>query len=119
MARGCQESEDVKLGHNLVNHVMTELEVNCLPSDLPEFIEIDLSGLKPKATLIVSDIKLPKGVKYVAQGKVNPVVVSAVPPLVAEETEAAAEGAAAPAADAKAAAKTHAKGDAKAPAKKK
>ena len=73
---------------------MTELEVSCLPSDLPEFIEIDLSGLKKNATLHVNDIKLPKGVKFVSHGKTNPVVVSAVPPLVAEEPAPAAEGAA-------------------------
>ncbi len=97
--KGEEESDAVKLDHNLVNHVMTELEVSCLPSDLPEFIEIDLSGLKKNATLHVNDIKLPKGVKFVSHGKTNPVVVSAVPPLVAEEPAPAAEGAeAAPAA---------------------
>jgi large subunit ribosomal protein L25 len=97
--KGEEESDAVKLDHNLVNHVMTELEVSCLPSDLPEFIEIDLSGLKKNATLHVNDIKLPKGVKFVSHGKANPVVVSAVPPLVAEEPAPAAEGAeAAPAA---------------------
>ena len=115
--KGEEESEAVKLGHNLVNHVMTELKVSCLPSDLPEFIEVDLSGLAPKATLHVNDIELPKGVKYVAHGKVNPVVVSAVPPLVAEEAPVAVEGVAAPAADAKAPAKADAKAPAKAPAK--
>jgi len=114
--KGEEESEAVKLGHNLVNHVMNELEVSCLPADLPEFIEVDLSGLTQKATLLVSDIKLPKGVKYVAHGnKLNPVVVSAVPPLVAEEAAPAEGAVAAPAADAKAPAKA----DAKAPAKKK
>jgi len=92
--KGEEESDAVKLDHNLVNHVMTELEVSCLPSDLPEFIEIDLSGLKKNATLHVNDIKLPKGVKFVSHGKTNPVVVSAVPPLVAEEPAPAAEGAA-------------------------
>ena len=97
--KGEEESDAVKLDHNLVNHVLTELEVSCLPSDLPEFIEIDLSGLKKNATLHVNDIKLPKGVKFVSHGKTNPVVVSAVPPLVAEEPAPAAEGAeAAPAA---------------------
>ncbi len=120
--QGEEESEAVKLDHNLVNHVITELEVSCLPSDLPEFIEVDLSGLTPKATLHVSDIKLPKGVKYVSHGKVNPVVVSAVSPLVSEEPVPAAADAAAiapPAADAKADAKAPAKADAKTPAKKK
>ncbi|PIF74840.1 LSU ribosomal protein L25P [Variovorax sp. 54] len=93
--KGEEESDAVKLDHNLVNHVMTELEINCLPSDLPEFLEIDLSGLKKNATLHVNDIKLPKGVKFVSHGKTNPVIVSAVPPLVSEEPAPAAEGAAA------------------------
>ena len=121
--KGEEESSAVKLDHNLVNHVMTELQVNCLPADLPEFIEVDLSGLTKNATLHVNDIKLPKGVKFVSHGKQNPVIVSAVPPLVAEEAAAGTEGAAAvegaaPAAktDAKAA---PAKAPAKTPAKKK
>ena len=109
--KGEEESEAVKTDHNLVNHVVTELEISCLPSDLPEFIEVDLSGLTKNATLHVNDIKLPKGVKYVSHGKNNPVIVSAVPPLVAEEPAPAAEGApaadgAAPAAGGKPAAKT-------------
>jgi large subunit ribosomal protein L25 len=111
--KGEEESVAVKLDHNLVNHVMTELEVSCLPADLPEFIEVDLSGLTKNATVHVNDIKLPKGLKFVSHGKVNPVVVSAVPPLVAEEPAAGAEGAAAEGAAAPA------KADAKAPAKKK
>lgn len=111
--KGEEESTAVKLDHNLVNHVMTEIEVNCLPADLPEFIEVDLSGLTKNATLHVNDIKLPKGLKYISHGKGNPVVVSAVAPLVAEEA-APAEGAAAEAAPA--AAKPTAKA---APAKKK
>jgi large subunit ribosomal protein L25 len=90
--KGEEESDAVKLEHNLVTHVMTELEVSCMPKDLPEFIEVDLSGLKKQATLHVSDIKLPRGVKFVSHGKTNPVIVSAVPPLVAEEPVPAAEG---------------------------
>jgi large subunit ribosomal protein L25 len=104
--KGEEESSAVKLDHNLVNHVMTEIEVSCLPADLPEFIEVDLSGLTKNATLHVNDIKLPKGLKYISHGRGNPVVVSAVPPLVAEEP-APAEGAAAEGAPA--AAKTDAK----------
>jgi large subunit ribosomal protein L25 len=111
--KGEEESTAVKLDHNLVNHVMTELEVSCLPADLPEFIEVDLSGLTKNATVHVNDIKLPKGLKFVSHGKVNPVVVSAVPPLVAEEPAAGAEGAAAEGAA------VPAKAEAKAPAKKK
>lgn len=119
--KGEEESDAVKLDQNLVNHVTTELEVNCLPTDLPEFIEVDLSGLKKNGTVTLKDIKLPRGVKWVSHGKANPVLASAVTP--AAEEEAPAEGAAAADAAAaapagkggKAAAKTPA---AKAPAKK-
>ena len=58
--KGEEESVAVKTDHNLVNHVMTEIEVSCLPADLPEFIEVDLSGLTKNATVHVNDIKLPK-----------------------------------------------------------
>ncbi|WP_422085155.1 50S ribosomal protein L25/general stress protein Ctc [Variovorax sp.] len=110
--KGEEESEAVKIDLNLVNHVTTELELNCLPSDLPEFIEVDLSGLKKNGTVTLKDIKLPKGVKWVSHGKVNPVLASAVSPA-AEEVDAPAEGAA----DAAAAAAPAAKGG-KAPAAK-
>lgn len=107
--KGEEESEAMKLHHNLVNHVMTELEISCLPADLPEFIEVDLGGLTDGATLTVKDIQLPKGVKFVPHGnKVNPVVVSAVAPRVEEEAAPAAEGAAP--AEGAAAAKPAAKG---------
>ncbi|MDI3382726.1 50S ribosomal protein L25/general stress protein Ctc [Xenophilus aerolatus] len=93
--KGEEESDAVKLEHNLVNHVTTELEVNCLPSELPEFIEVDLSGLKKNGTVTLKDIKLPRGVRWVSHGKVNPVLASATAPAAEEEAEAPAEGAAA------------------------
>jgi large subunit ribosomal protein L25 len=117
--KGAEESEAVKLEHCLVNPVVTELDISCLPADLPEFIEVDLSGLKKGMTLHLNDIKLPKGVKAVTHGKPNPVLVSVVTPAAEESAEAAAgaEGAA-PAADAKAApAKGGAKDAKAAPAK--
>ncbi|WP_213955098.1 50S ribosomal protein L25/general stress protein Ctc [Variovorax sp. dw_954] len=95
--KGEEESDAVKLEHNLVNHVMTELEVNCLPAELPEFIEVDLSGLKNNGTVTLKDIKLPRGVKWVSHGKVNAVLASATAPA-AEEEEVKAEGAEAAAA---------------------
>jgi large subunit ribosomal protein L25 len=78
----------------LVNPVMTELEIACLPAHLPEFIAVDLSGLKKGTSLHVNDITLPNGVKAVVHGKNNPVLVSVV--SVAEEVapEAAAPAAA-------------------------
>ncbi len=96
--KGEEESEAVKLEHNLVNHVLTELEVNCLPAELPEFIEVDLSGLKKNGTLTLKDIKLPRGVRWVSHGKVNPVLASATTPAAEEEEAPAAEGAEAAAA---------------------
>ena len=101
---GEEESPAVKTENCLVNHVLTELSISCLPKDLPEFIAIDLSGLKKGSSLHVNDITLPKGVKFVAKGQDNPVLVSVS--AIVEEVEAApAEGAAAPAvANAKAAA---------------
>ncbi|MBI5919146.1 MAG: 50S ribosomal protein L25/general stress protein Ctc [Nitrosomonadales bacterium] len=52
----------VKLGGGIVNHVLNELEVVCLPGVLPEFIEVDLSNLQLGHSIHVSDIKLPAGV---------------------------------------------------------
>ena len=132
---GEEESQAVKLEHCLVNHVITELDISCLPADLPEFIAVDLGGLKKGASLHLKDVVLPKGVSAVTRGKENPVLVSVVAPA-AEVSEAAAAdaaaaapaggkggaaGKAAPAAKAPAAAKTSAAKTpaAKAPASKK
>ena len=100
-------SPAVKSQGALVSHVMTDLDVSCLPKDLPEFIEVDLSQLDTAHSLHVSGVKLPQGVNAVAHGTIDPVVATAVVPKAAVETEeaTAAEGAAAvaaPAAEAKA-----------------
>jgi large subunit ribosomal protein L25 len=100
-----EESQAVKFEHCVVNHVMSELDVSCLPGDLPEFIEVDLSGLKKGQSLHLSEIKLPKGVTAVLHGKKDPVLVSAVVTGAGAEEAPAADAAAAPAADAKAPAK--------------
>ena len=109
-----EESHAVKFEACVVNHVISELAITCLPADLPEFIEVDLSGLKKGTSLHLDEITLPKGVTAVTRGKKNPVLVSVVT-TAAEEVAAPAAAAAAPAADAKAGAKPAA--DAK-PAKK-
>jgi large subunit ribosomal protein L25 len=100
---GVENSPAVKLDQCLVNHVINELEISCLPADLPEFISVDLSGLKKGVSLHLSNITLPKGVVAVTRGKTDPVIVSVV--SVAEEAAdskaPAAAAAAAPAADAK------------------
>jgi large subunit ribosomal protein L25 len=119
---GEEESPAVKTENCLANHVLTELTVSCFPADIPEFIAVDLSGLKKGVSLHLKDIALPKGVKFVAKGQENPVLVAAVPLLVEAEVTpeaaaAAAAAAAAPAADAKAGAKPAAKTAAKPAAK--
>jgi large subunit ribosomal protein L25 len=96
--KGEADSQAVKFDACLVNHVLNEIEVACLPADLPEFIEVDLSGLKKGMSLHLSDVTLPKGVKVVTHGKANPVIVSVVAMAAEEE---AAPAAAAPAAGAK------------------
>ena len=58
----------VKLSGGLVNHVMTELEIQCLAKDLPEFIEVDLGALKAGDSIHVSQLKLPAGVKAITHG---------------------------------------------------
>ena len=116
---GDENSPAVKTEGCIANHVVTEIEVKCLPADLPEFIAVDLSGLKKGASLHLADIVLPKGVTAVIHGKNNPVLVSVVMVAGAEPApvEAAAAGAAAaPAAGGKAA--PAAKAGAAAPAAK-
>ena len=94
---GQENSPAVKADACLVNPVITELEIACLPADLPEFIAVDLSNLKKGHSLHVNEITLPKGVKAVVHGKINPVLVS----VVALAEEAAPEVAAPAAAPAK------------------
>jgi large subunit ribosomal protein L25 len=96
---GAEESPAVKVDKCMINPVVNELEVTCMPSDLPEFINVDLSKLVKGTSLHLKDIKLPKGVSPVIRGsqnKSNPVLVTVVAPEA--EPVAAAEGAAAPAA---------------------
>jgi large subunit ribosomal protein L25 len=97
---GEEESIAVKTDKCLVSHVSNEIEVECLATQLPEFITVDLSGLVKGQSLFATDVKLPEGIKFVRHGKLNPVIVSANPPRLEEEAAPVAE-AAAPAAPAK------------------
>ncbi len=91
-------SPAVKEQKAVVNHVLTELEVSCLPADLPEFIEVDLSALTIEQSIHLSSVTLPKGVTVLASG--DPVVASAavVTANAADAAEDAAKAAAAAAA---------------------
>ena len=95
-----EESPAVKLAGAIISHVATEIDVACLPRDLPEFIEVDLSQLEAGGSIHLSALTLPQGLAAVTHGKTDPVVAAAVVPRAAvetEETAPAAEGAAAPA----------------------
>ncbi len=96
---GEEGSPAVKADACLVTHVLNEIQVACLPADLPEFIAVDLSGLKKGASLHLSDVTLPKGVKAITHGKKSPVLVTVTEAK--EEEVAAPAAAAAPAAGGK------------------
>jgi large subunit ribosomal protein L25 len=115
------EPVGVKSGGGLLEHLFHTLAIKCLPKDLPESIQADVSGLELNAALHLRDVKLPEGVKAVASGDVivamvsEPKVVVEVAPVAAAAAPADAKGGDAKAADAKAGdAKA---GDAKAAAK--
>ncbi len=93
---GQENSPAVKLSSAIIGHVLQEVDILCLPKDLPEFIEVDLSNLTAQDTIKVRDLKMPDGVKTMLRGKENPVVVSvSLPSVLVEETEEAAVEAAA------------------------
>ena len=103
--KGEELSDAVKLEHCLVSHILNEIEVSCLPANLPEFIEVDLSTFTKGQTIHLSNITLPKGVTAVSHGAEDPVLVTVTPPkggAEAEGSEKAGKPAeAAPAADSK------------------
>lgn len=68
----------VKLHGGMIQHVMNELDVKCLPKDLPEFIEVDLKDVDGSQPLHVSQLKLPAGVEVVHHGDDDPVVAAVV-----------------------------------------
>jgi large subunit ribosomal protein L25 len=93
-----EEAVGVKIGGGVVSHAMNEIDVTCLPQDLPSFIEVDLKDLDAGQTLHVSQLVFPKGVKPVTHGSDDPVVVAITVKKAAAEAEGAEGEAAAPAA---------------------
>ncbi len=77
----------VKLGGGTVSHAMNDIDVTCLPQDLPAFIEVDLKDLQAGQTLHVSQLVFPQGVKPIMHGSDDPVVVA-----ITAKRAAAAEG---------------------------
>ena len=115
-------SPAVKVQGAIISHVMTELAIVCLPKDLPEYIEVDLSRLETGHSLHVSGVTLPSGVTAESHGTLDPVVATAVVPKAIVETEeeaaATAEGAEAAAATTAAPGAEAKPAEAKAPEKK-
>ena len=91
-------SPAVKTDNCLVNHVVTELMIQCLASQLPEYVTVDLSSLAKGQSLHANDIKLADGLKIMTHGKPNPVIVSVSVQAAEEEVVAAAPVVATPAA---------------------
>ena len=92
----------VKLRSGIVNHLMKHVDVTCLAKDLPEYIEVDVSGLNVGESIHLSELKLPAGVEIpglVAESEHDLPVVAIVLPRAAVEIE---EAEAAPAAEAEA-----------------
>jgi large subunit ribosomal protein L25 len=97
-----EESAAVKLGGAIISHIANDIEVTCLPADLPEFIEVNLSNIEVGHSIHAKDVALPKGVSLVLHvEQENPVLVNArVPTVKAEPAEAAVAAPAAAPADA-------------------
>ncbi len=97
----------VKTGGGVVSHLMTELEISCLPADLPEYIEVDIAELGLGESLHISDLKLPAGVSSISlsHGEHGDLAVIAIqaPKKVEVEAPVVAAAAADPAAPAAAA----------------
>jgi large subunit ribosomal protein L25 len=93
--KGESISPGVKTQGGIVSHMRTDIEVSCLPKDLPEFLELDLSDMSLNETKFLADIPLPPGVTIPELAHRNTPVVSIHAPRAAEPEPVAAEAAAA------------------------
>jgi len=87
-----EKSPGVKEQAGVVSHVLNELDITCLPDDLPEFIEVDLVNLSVGKSVHARDLVLPKGVESTLHKDENPVVATCIlPALIVEEEAVTAE----------------------------
>ena len=85
----------VKLEGGIISHIMTEVDIACLPKDLPQFIEVDLAELGLGESIHLSEIKIAEGIELTPLTHGNDAAVTSITkPRVVVETEevAAAEG---------------------------
>jgi len=79
-------SPAVKLSSAIISHVLSDLDISCLPKDLPEFVSVDLSALEVGHSVHLADLKLPNGVTAVSQENLT-IATASIP---AGKVEAAA-----------------------------
>ncbi len=91
--KGESISPGVKSQGGIVFHMRNDVEVSCLPKDLPEFIEVDISGLSLNESIHLSQLKIPPGVQLVELAKEDAAVVAIHSPRAEEPEPTAAEGA--------------------------
>ena len=87
-----ENAPGVKLSAGIVSHIITEVDVACLPKDLPEFIEVDLANLAAGHSIHLSELKLGKGIELIPLTKGEDLAVATITiPRGAVEAAAAAE----------------------------
>ena len=87
----------VKIEGGLVSHIMTEIDISCLPKDLPQYIEVDLGDLAMGESIHLSEVTVPEGVELTSLTDENDPAITSIskPKVVVEEeivTEASEEG---------------------------
>ncbi len=85
-------SPAVKLSGDMISHIINEIDISCLPADLPEFIEVDLKDLSAGQSIHLSEIAMPKGVELIYHGEGDPVVVTVLKTGSAAEDVSEEEG---------------------------
>jgi large subunit ribosomal protein L25 len=86
-----ETSVGVKQQGGEVSHVLAEVEVSCLPKDLPEFIEVDMAAVEVGQIIHLADLKLPQGVELVALAHGNDLAVANIHASRVAKDEGAAE----------------------------
>jgi large subunit ribosomal protein L25 len=87
------EAPAVKVDKCLVNHIVTELEIECLAEKLPEHLTVDLGAMVKGQTLHVNDLTLDAGMKVLTHGRINPPIATVVEPVSEEIIAAPVEAA--------------------------
>ncbi|MBT3513161.1 MAG: 50S ribosomal protein L25/general stress protein Ctc [Nitrosomonadales bacterium] len=77
----------VKLEGGLISHIMTEIDISCLPKDLPQYIEVDMGALSIGDSIHLSEVKVPEGVELTTLSDENDPAITSIskPKVVVEE----------------------------------